>query len=332
MSSSDSAPEVVVVGSMNRDYVCRVGRLPRPGETVLGGEVLVAVGGKGGNQAAAAALMGVTTVMIGAVGDDDDGQALIDGLHAAGADVSHVSIRPAVRSGAAFVFVADDGENSIVVAPGANQDVTPELLDRELADLLSPANVVVVQGEVPLASVRATVAAAGRFGARVVVNLAPYVPLEPDSLSGADPLVVNETEAAQVLARAVEGPADAQRAAADLLEMARSAVITVGSAGAVYAERASDGKPSVHLLPAARVAVVDTTGAGDAFTGVLAAALSRGTDLRTAVELGILAGTHAVTGLGAQSSYPSAADLDPVSTSRVFAGPHARDARNDPSH
>lgn len=319
MTDPSAAPEVVVVGSMNRDYICRVTRLPRPGETVMGGDVVVSAGGKGGNQAVAAAQMGVRTVMVGAVGDDDDGSALLDGLHAAGADISRVSIRPTTRTGTAFVFLADDGENSIVVAPGANGEVTPAAVERELADVAGPHTVVVAQAEVPLDSVRAAIASAERAGARMVVNLAPYADLGDGALATADPLVVNETEAGELLSAAIEGADDARAAAEALAAIARSVVVTMGAAGAVLAVRDADGSVATTHLATSAVEVVDTTGAGDCFTGVLAAALSRGADLPTAVGLGLRAGTHAVTSLGAQASFPSADDLASAEATAYFA-------------
>lgn len=310
---------VVVVGSINRDYVCRVAELPRPGQTLLGGEVTVGNGGKGANQAVAAALMGVPTAMVGAVGDDDDGRALLDGLHTAGADISTVRLGD-TRTGTAFVFVADDGENSIVVAPGANGTVSPEYVHETLEELLDPACVVVVQAEIPIDAITRAASTASAHEARLVVNLAPFTDLGEGALTTADPLVVNETEASQLLGRPVRGVDDARAAAAALLDVARTAVVTVGAAGAVLATPAADGSADVvHLPTTAVAAVVDTTGAGDCFTGVLAAALSRGADLPAAVALGLEAGTHAVTKLGAQASFPRVSDLDP--TTRAVLGP-----------
>jgi ribokinase len=303
-----SGPEprfgVVVVGSVNRDHVCRVDVLPGPGQTVLGGEASVGSGGKGGNQAVAARLLGAPTALVARIGDDHDGQALVADLAAAGVDTGDVLALPGVRTGSAFVLVDAAGDNAIVVAPGANGHLDAATVEEALGRLLAPPAVLVTQAEIPPEAVAAAVATASRVGCRAVVNLAPYRPLPSDLLERCDPLVLNESEAGDLLGREVRGAEAARQAIGEIQRRTTSVVITVGADGALVGVAGE-----VHHVPAEGVEVVDTTGAGDAFTGALAAALSAGHDLVGAVRIGVRAGSYAVTGAGAQASYPDASAL-----------------------
>jgi len=294
---------IVVVGSLNRDYVCHVDRLPGPGETRLGGELALFSGGKGGNQAVAAAAVGSVTghpcSLLGSVGDDEDGRALLDDLRRAGVDVGEVVVAAQVRTGAALITVSADGENTIVVAPGANHAVTEEEVRDALGRLLHPTDVVVAQAELPRGVVELAVREAAARGAQAVLNLAPFTPVSDDVLALCDPLVVNESEAAGLLRESVEGLPGARRAAVTLAGTARSAVVTLGGAGAVVAT----GAGCTHV-PAPSVDVVDSTGAGDAFTGALAVALAAGRDLVSATRCGVAVASYSVRGAGAQASYP----------------------------
>ena len=311
-TSRSPSQAVVVVGSLNRDYVCTVDRLPGPGETRLGSELALWCGGKGGNQAVAAALLGGAAVsMVGALGDDPDGTALLEGLCEAGVDVDDVVVRRGVRSGAALITVAADGENTIVVAPGANQTVDEDHV-RAALRRRTPA-VVVAQGELPPRVVAATVEEAAALGARPVLNLAPVISLAPDVIRLCDPLVMNQSEAGVVLGRALPASSDLEAATAELARRARSVVVTGGAAGAWVCE----GR-EVHHVPARRVEVVDTTGAGDAFTGTLAVGLARGQELRDAAAWGSAAAAYAVGRAGAQASFPRGAEID---VSRSGAAP-----------
>lgn len=295
--------DVVVVGSVNRDYVCRVAALPGPGETVLGGEASVGSGGKGGNQAVAASLLGARTALVARVGRDDDGRALAEDLVRARVDTTEV-VATSARTGMAFVLVDASGENSIVVAPGAGELLDARATARAVRSLLAPTGVVVTQAEIPEPAFDAAVRAANEMGCRAVVNLAPFRPVAPDVLALCDPLVVNETEAGGVLGRTVRGRAEARSAVAELADRCRSAVVTVGAEGALVGAGGV-----VRHVPADRVRAVDTTGAGDAFTGALAAALSAGRDLVEAVRIGVRAGTYAVRRPGAQASFARAGEI-----------------------
>jgi ribokinase len=297
--------EVLVVGSLNRDYVVPVDRLPRPGETRLGGELVQWCGGKGGNQAVAAALIGagrgVPVAVVGAVGADDDGKALLKGLADAGVDVDDVAEHPHARSGVALISVDAHGENTIVVSQGANSGVNVDQVT-EVLRRRTPA-VVVVQCELPPEVVATAVRESARAGARLVLNLAPVVSLDSDVLALADPLVVNESEAGELLGQSLDEGAGA--AALELSGHARSVVLTVGAAGAYCVE---DGV-CTHV-PARSVTAVDTTGAGDAFTGGLAVALALGSDLLTAATWGTEVAAYAVARPGAQASFPGWGDVD----------------------
>jgi ribokinase len=285
---------LLVLGSANRDYTVIVERQPAPGETVLGGELNVATGGKGANQAAAAARAGAKPIFIGAVGSDAVGGDILADLAARGVDVSLVS-RSSEQSGVALITVSRDGENSIVVAPGANASLDPAATAALVAARVDAKSVLLCQLEISPEAVSAAATAVEKVGGRFVLNLSPSRYVSPKLLALADPLVLNESEAADLAGSAIDGSADAQTIAKRLLATSRSVVITLGADGAIVAD-----STGVRHAPAVRVPVVDTTGAGDAFAGALAAGLAAGDDLATAVNAGIAAGAAAVQHLGAQ--------------------------------
>jgi len=290
---------ILVVGSVNADLVIGVDRRPSAGETVLGSDLVVYPGGKGANQAVAAARLGAAAGFVGHVGDDSFGEMLRGGLDTAGVDIRHLVTSPG-SSGVALITVGPDGDNTIIVSPGANGRLTAA--DVEAArPAFEVARVVSAQLEVPLAAVAAAAGLSKAVGARFVLNLSPPAVIPGELLAAADPLVVNEHEAAFLLggARPEEDPG---RQAAALLRLGpRSVVITLGAAGAYVAEGSGDGT----LVPSPNVPVIDTTGAGDAFTGALAWRLSVGDSLPDAARLAARVGAAAVTGHGAQSSYPT---------------------------
>lgn len=268
---------VVVLGSLNIDLVTRVERHPKPGETLTGEGLERLAGGKGANQAVAAAAAGAEVTMVGCVGDDEGGRAYVERLQGKGIDVSAIRTVAGSPSGHALITVAASGENTIVVIPGANACVG----DVELGSLrqLGPGDVLLLQLEVPLPVVARAALAARDRGARVVLNCAPYAGLPPDVVALADPVVVNEHEAL---------------ALADSDLVATSLLVTFGAKGAAW-----DGEqlPGVAVAPDE---VVDTTGAGDAFCGALAAALAAGTGRSEALRLAARAGAEAVRHEGAQ--------------------------------
>lgn len=264
---------VLVVGSLNVDLVATVPAQPRPGETVLGSGLRRFPGGKGANQAVAAAAAGAAVRLVGCVGTDREGAAYLDGLAARGVDVSGVRRVAGRPTGTALITVDPQGENAIVVVPGANAALRPSDLDIDLAD----ADVVLLQLEVPLAVVTEAVRRAAAAGTRVVLNVAPYAELAPDVLDLADPVVANEHEAAA------------------LRRPPRSLVVTLGARGARWLR---DGTVVEVAAPVADV--VDTTGAGDAFAGALAAALATGAAAEAALLNAVGAGSAAVSRPGAQ--------------------------------
>jgi ribokinase len=277
-----------------------VERRPEPGETVTDAQLSKGNGGKGANQAAAAALLGADVAFLGRVGDDGFGEPLVEALAEKGVDTSHIEAAPDSSTGTAFITVTPDGENAITVAPGANRRLTAADVD-DADDAIGAARVLVAQMEVPPEVVLRAVEVAAQRGTRPLVNLAPPTEVPRELLEKLDPLVVNEHEAAFLLGEKVEGVEGAISAASELLDMGpRSVVITVGKEGAVF----SDGE-STKRLASPEVDVVDTTGAGDAFVGALAARLARDAPLEDAVAYAVRAGAAAVTKEGAQGALPT---------------------------
>jgi ribokinase len=294
--------DVFVLGSINRDFVLTVDRRPEPGETVTDAKLSTYNGGKGANQAVAAARLGASVVMLGRVGDDDLADPLLDALKDSKVDTSLIRRLSNYRTGSAFISVTPDGENAITVAPGANIGLSSEDVDAA-ADIIEASTVFVAQMEVPVEVVERAVKVAAARSTRAIVNLAPPASMSRDTLEKLDPLVVNESEAATLIGAPVNGIRDALEASRKLLDLGlRSVVLTLGSQGAV----ASEAEKEFHV-PAP---IVDTTGAGDAFVGALAARLSKGISLKDAVSFAVHAGSLAVTKAGAQSSLPSADELE----------------------
>jgi ribokinase len=280
--------------------VVRAARLPAPGETVLGDDLLRTPGGKGANQAVAAARLGAAVSFIGAVGADPFGTELSDALHANGVDVSNLMTIANRPSGTALIVVNESGENQIAVAPGANSALSPSNIDAALRDMTA-ADALLVQLEVPIESVHRACQLGSVRGAHVILNAAPAARLESDLLALVDVLVVNSGEA--LLLSQQE---DVDLAAAVLRTLGPSVVmVTLGADGLRLLD--SDGSTRI---PAHRVRVVDTTAAGDAFCGALAAALVDGRSRRAAADFANTAAALATTRMGAQASLPSRAEVD----------------------
>ncbi|WP_415830264.1 ribokinase, partial [Kibdelosporangium persicum] len=281
----------------NVDLVVDVPRPPRGGETILGGDLRRNPGGKGANQAVAAALAGgAETTFVGALGADDSADLLLTSLERAGVRTD-LTGRADAPTGTALITVSPDGENTIVVAPGANARLE---LDTARTARIAAADVVLAQLEIPLDVVRGASAARGP-GVLMALNAAPAQALPDDVWDAIDLLIVNEHEAVEL----TQAAGSAAELAAMLLERVSAVVITLGRGGCVVAEKGRDPL----RIPGFSVDAVDTTGAGDTFCGVLAAALARGLELAEAARLACAAGALAVTRPGAQSAVPTAAEV-----------------------
>ena len=299
---------VFVVGSINQDFILRVERRPDPGETVTGAELSLFPGGKGANQAIAAARLGAEVAMFGRVGEGPFGQDLVKNLRDNGVDASRVESFSGAPTGSAFITVTPDGENTIIVSPGANRSFGPEEIEAADEDLRQT-RILVAQLEVGVEAVETAAHVVHEAGGRLLLNLAPPREVSDALLHRCDPLIVNEHEARFLLG---EEPQSPEESAGKLLDLGpRSAVVTLGAEGALLA--AGD---SPRHFPAPEIEAVDTTGAGDAFVGALAAKLARGAPLEEAVTYAVLAGAAAVMSEGAQGSLPT-----PEEVEKLAAGP-----------
>jgi ribokinase len=295
------APRVVVAGSANMDLVATAPVLPRPGETVLGHDFAMVPGGKGANQAIAAARAGASCAFLGAIGSDSFGVTLKARLAASGVDSAHARVVYG-SSGVALVVVDGEGENTIVATPGANAAFT-SLTEAELA-MVREADVLVAQLEIPVETVTQAALAARAAGVRVLLNAAPARVLPAELLDAVDLLVVNEGEAFTISGRGRDDPGA-------LLSVVPRAVVTLGDEGAWYGDR--DGVAA--RVPAFKVETVDSTAAGDAFTGALAVAWGEGREMIEAVRWACAAGAACARHLGASVSLPQRAQIDALFSS-----------------
>jgi ribokinase len=295
-------PRIVVVGSSNTDMVVKTQRLPRPGETVTGGQFLLAPGGKGANQAVAAARLGAEVLFVAKVGTDMFGDQAIEGYRKEGIVTDYILRDPAQATGVALILVDDRGENLISVASGANHALTPADVDRA-ADALRKADLLVVQLETPLETVEHAARLAASAGVPVILDPAPApdAPLPASLLANVTYVKPNETEAERLTGVCVQDEASARKSAEKLLAAGvRSAIITLGAKGAFWL-----GPEDSGFLPGFHVEALDSTAAGDAFSGALACGLARGDTLRDAVRYASLVGALSTTRMGAQPSLPT---------------------------
>jgi ribokinase len=296
---------IVVVGSSNTDMVIRVPHIPRAGETLLGGEFLTAAGGKGANQAVGAARSGGKVALIARVGRDVFGDQAIASLRRDGIDVSRVFRDKLTPSGVALIFVAKDGENSIAVAGGANEKLSPADV-KKATRVIRSAAWLVAQLETPLATVTAAVDAAVKAGVPVILNPAPARRLPNSLLKRISVLTPNETEAELLTGIKVTDASAAAKACSKLRSRGvRTVILTLGSRGAFLAD--ADGQ---RLVPGFKVKTVDSTAAGDIFNGALAVALAEGKTVLDAVRFANAAAALSVTRMGAQPSAPIRADIE----------------------
>lgn len=303
--------KVAVIGSLNMDIVVETPRHPQVGETLLGDRVRFIPGGKGANQAVAAARLGGKVAMIGAVGEDAFGLELLSALERDGVDVAGVRRLSGTATGIASIYISE-GDNSIVVVPGANEQVQPEDIDRN-AEKLEQADIVLLQLEIPVETALYAARKAKELGKTVVLNPAPAQPLPEELFHCADFMTPNRTELSGYTGIAADG--NTLRTAMQRLKELGTAnvVTTLGAGGSAYL----DENGEVCLVAGHPVPVVDTTGAGDCFNAALAVSIAQERSLREAVEYAALASALAVTKFGAQAGMPTQEEV------RLFAAGQA---------
>ncbi len=298
-------PKITVVGSLNMDLIVRTPRIPSPGETIIGSGFHTAPGGKGANQAVAAARLGARVSMVGRVGKDEFAATLLENLTLANVNTQFIIQDPEAPTGVALIEVDDSGENSIVVASGANMRVTS--LDVDAAqEAISAADLLLLQLGIPLKTVLQAAVLAKRKNVTVILNPAPARKLTSELLNLVDILIPNETETAMLTGLPVGSQSEIRAAASSLLTSGvKTVILTLGENGALLTQ---EGKSDI--FPAFQVSPVDTTAAGDAFVGGFAVALAEGKSMTEAIRWGNAAGALATTRLGAQPSLPMRQDVE----------------------
>ena len=298
-------PRIAVVGSANTDLITFADTFPRPGETLFGQNFDLGFGGKGANQAVAARLCGAEVLMVAKVGKDLFGEATVRNFNSFGVDTTHVQIVDGVPTGVAPIFVEPGGQNRIIVVKGANDRLTPADVDAAAPEL-SRVHTIILQFEIPLATIYHTVRFARAHDIRCIVNPAPAVPASLADLTGADYFIPNETEAEIITGLPVQTIDHAAACAAALLAKGfRRVLITLGARGSLLA----DSNGHVHIEPFP-VTAVDTTGAGDAFIGSLAVFLAEGLAEKDAIARASLYAALSTTRVGTQKSFPRRAEFE----------------------
>jgi len=301
--------KIVVVGSSNTDMVVQAPHIPRPGETVLGGAFHMIAGGKGANQAVAAARLGADVTFVARVGDDPFGAQALEGFRAEGIRTDFVLRDPEASHGVALILVDGNGENAIAVAPGANARLSPEDV-AAAEEAIAGCDAVLLQLEVPLPTVERAIVLGKKHGKRVMLNPAPYLAVPDALLSQIDLLTPNETEAEMLLGGGEAGLGGIAQTAEELLRRGVGrVVVTLGREGVFVVAPGEQ-----YHVAGRRVTAVDTTAAGDAFSGALAVWIAEGAEFRTAIRYAIAASALAVTRIGAQASLPHRAEVEALVT------------------
>jgi ribokinase len=319
MASATTSGPIVVIGSIGMDLAVRTPRMPAPGETITGSDFLTVPGGKGNNQAVAAAKLGAAVHLVGRVGADAFGQTLITSLETHKVRTDHVTVTEGVPSGIAMIMVDKVGENSIVIAPGAYGMLTPADVDAA-ESLIASASVVLLQLEIPVATVRHAIAMCQRLGVYTVLDPAPVPPKGmPRALFGVDMLTPNQTEAELLLEIAPSSRSrrkrvsDPKQIAGDLLARGpKGVILKLGTHGSLSFDRSG----TFHQAKAFKVKVADTTAAGDAYNGAFAVANAEGMALREAMRFANAAGALCCTTFGAQPALPTREAVEKLIASR----------------
>lgn len=300
----ETAKNILVIGSSNTDMVFLTDHFPAPGETIIGGEFLMNAGGKGANQAVAAARSGGRTAFIAKLGQDLFGKETYENLAKEGIDTQGIFLDDSLPSGAAQITVDKNGENCIVVAPGANKNLKPVDIDTQHA-LFEKAEIILMQLEIPLETVVYAAKKAFEMGKRVILNPAPATELPEELFSYLYAITPNETETTHLTGVHVNGQESAEKAAKFFLSKGiPTTIITLGASGAYFHNEDDCG-----IIPAPKVTAVDSTAAGDTFNGALAVALSQGKTWKQAVSFANKAAALSVTRIGAQASIPTLKEI-----------------------
>lgn len=295
--------KIIVIGSANTDMVIKCKTLPLPGETILGGIFFMNAGGKGANQAVAAARSGGNVTLVTKVGNDIFGKQTMEGLQNENIDIRYVFIDEKAPSGTALIIVNAEGENCIAVAPGANTNLLPA--DIEKVKDLALAEIILLQLEIPMQTIRAVVKMAKENGQKIVLNPAPAQPLDNELLDSLFLITPNESEAAFITGIEVTDEASAAEAASVLLHKGvQNVIITLGKQGAYF-----KNKNEAFKINALSVKALDTTAAGDTFSGALTVAITEKMDWKKAIQFAVEAAALSVTRMGAQASIPYRKEL-----------------------
>jgi ribokinase len=298
-------PTIAVVGSSNMDLVVKSKRIPVTGETILGGDFIMVPGGKGANQAVAAAKLGAQVFFIAKLGDDIFGLQSLNNFKKEGVNTRYVLQTKDAPSGVALIMVDDEGNNIIVVAPGANNNLTPEDVKEAESDI-ALSGALVAQLEVPIETIEFAAGLANKSNVPFILDPAPAQKLSPELLNMVDVLTPNETEAQILTGIEVKDQKSAEAAAQKLLECGvKNVILTMGASGYL-----SVGKEGKEFVAARKVTAADSTAAGDAFTGSLAVGLAKGQTLSEAASFANNVAAVSVTRMGAQPSMPTVEEID----------------------